>query len=345
VISVEERNNAIKRQDAFAHEVEKAQQEFRTEEDKFIKYFSFSDSFSSVDGTGLPKVTTRTELTEYIVDLKKNNGKEFRELCKRSDKLKRSKGCFDFGSYDKAKYAYYEKAINFFLMLDNDRITIFSPDYSKKVKDLAKEGWFLFYEDTPDLEPFLPAETNECIHKIIELYSMNDCAPLVQKFALVLDPSITRNDLEKARTNDLKEALQCLINHCYNSCARTMASLLENDHLNASSIYADCFKTGIVTGLARAEAIEKQLPKLVSYQDFWTDFNAFYKDFNLDKGFKGFSRNHLVHGSYDRETTISDCIQLILAFASFKKLSFSLQIIYDFKNSVINDLLIKSTQQ
>jgi hypothetical protein len=342
VISIEERNNAIKRQDAFADEVEKTQQEFRTEENKFIKYFSFSDSFGLIDGTYLPKVTTITELTKFVVDLKKNGGKEFQELCKRSDKLKESKGCFDFDSYDKAKYNYYEKAIDYFLMLDNDRATIFSLDYSKKVNNLAKEGWFLFYEDTPDLEPFLPNEANACIHKIIELYSMNDCAPLVQKFALVLDPNRTRNNLEKAKANDLKEALQCLINHCYNSCARTMTSLLENDHLNASSIYADCFKVGIATGLARAEAIERQLPKLVSYQDFWTNFNNFYKNFNLDKGFKGFSRNHLVHGSYDRETTIVDCIQLILAFASFKKLSFSLQIIYDFKNSVINDLLIKS---
>ena len=213
---------------------------------------------------------------------------------------------------------------------------------------MAKNGYFLFYEQTPDFESFLTDNLENNIKTVTSYFSCKNWSMLVHIFTGWLEDN-PDDWLRTIKTNDLREALFCLVNECYSSCTRTMLALMENEHENASNINADLVKPIITTGKERSIQISEQLKDInVTYfLECWKLMDDYYREITIsakNKSKRFINRNEVVHGVY-WDTILPNrdsCLQLILFYISFKTISFFLQSIYDMKEMVTEYLVLFS---
>lgn len=244
--------------------------------------------------------------------------------------------------YDEIKYMYYYKLFSYYKMINEDRKNIFDEEYMNTVDALADRGIFLYYQQTPDLN--LEGKTvDEAEKLVLELYTVNECFNLYFMFHNVFEQKTT-NSLQINKTNDLAEAFICLRFGAYQSCARTMFALLDNEHNNASSLYTRS------NGRERAEAIEGYIKEMgiEYYSKVWKKLNSYYRLLNCDTNnmdVVNLNRHDLVHGTYQHIVTKEDCIKLILLYATFKEMSHYLQQMVDFQNDIKQDIIINIIKQ
>lgn len=238
--------------------------------------------------------------------------------------------------YENLKYIYYAKLYAFYKMISDDRKKVFDAPYLNLMDKLSERGWFIYYLQTPDIQ--FPNESIEDSEKFIyNLFSTNNCLYLHLLFRDFLEIE-TLNDLRRNKISDLKEALACISNGAYQSCARTMFALLENEHVNASSLIKRS------RGLERSKKISKCVKDMGStyYSKVWSKINRYYKSLNCDTDKMDSSRinrHDLAHGTYKHIATKEDCIKLFLLFITFKELSFYLQNMVDFMSDFKKDLI------
>ena len=238
--------------------------------------------------------------------------------------------------YENLKYIYYAKLYTFFKMISDDRKKVFNTSYLHLMDELSERGWFIYYLQTPDIQ--FPNESIEDSEKFLySLFSTNNCSYLHFLFKDLLKIN-TLNDIRRNKISDLKEALACISNGAYQSCARTMFTLLENEHVNASSLIKRSH------GLERSNEISKYVKDMGStyYSKVWSKINRYYKLLNCDTDKMDDSRinrHDLAHGTYKHIATKEDCIKLFLLFITFKELSFYLQNMVDFMSDFKKDLI------
>ena len=292
----------------------------------------------------------RSECAKIISGLHANNPEEYDKkielLNEKYPQLQSEEFKKAFNDWEKAQFDYFTEFIDYLNMMDDDYKELFSSEYKKRTFELAKNGYFLFYEQTPDFEPFLTDKVEDNIKIITTFFSSNDWHMLVRIFTNWLEDN-PDDWLRTVKTNDLREALLCLINECYSSCTRTMLALMENEHENASNINADLVKPIITTGKERSIRISEQLKdiKVTYFLDCWKLMDNFYKEITIsakNKSKRFINRNEVVHGVYWDSILPSkeSCLQLILFYISFKTISFFLQSIYDMKEMVAEYLMI-----
>lgn len=201
---------------------------------------------------------------------------------------------------------------------------------------LAERGIFLYYQQTPDA-PIEGLSIDDAEKLILNDLSINNFYMLCHMLSQILTTN-SLNPLQENKRLDLQEALNCIINGIYQSCARTMFSLLENEHTNASNLIKQS------TGFERSNEINKYVEEMGSdyYKKVWRKLNKYYKKLNcntekMDK--ETINRNDLAHGTYKHIATKEDCIKLILLYLSFKELSFYLQRMIGFKNELMKDTI------
>lgn len=236
--------------------------------------------------------------------------------------------------YEKIKVTYYKKLYSYWKMVNEDRTSVFSAAYLNLMDDLADRGWFLYYLQTPDI-PIEEKTPDEAENMLAIIYGENNCAYIAHLFKDIITVETT-NELRKNKANDLCEALKCLMNAAYQSCARTMFAILENEHKNASNLITRSH------GFERAKEISKYVQDMGStyYDKVWSKINKYYGRLNCDTDKMNLSeinRNDLAHGTYKHIATKTDCIKLMLLFATFKEISFYLQNMVDFINDFKKD--------
>jgi hypothetical protein len=337
----------IDRQESKAAEVSKKRDQYEEQEQKFIAYFSSFDEAKVRKLFGNPIFETKIEMIKKLADIKAKSPKKFDYLSKKSDEIIGETSHFDFSSYEKAKVQYLESVFEYFQMIEQDKQNYFPTFYRKILSRLGDDGWFLFFEETPGLQGILTDELENNKVIICNSLSENHYLQLLSFLSNVFKAGEeTTNKLQIEKTIDLKAAVYCLMNGFYRACARTMFSLLENEHLNASLLNEGRFYPKPQSGDVRSDAIANQLLDLKSFpamSEFWNQFNVFYKAINTNQGFKGLSRNKIVHGGYSTDVSASDCLQLILAYLSFKTFSFYLRSFNDAKIMIQESLIFANT--
>lgn len=230
---------------------------------------------------------------------------------------------------------YFNALFAYINMITDDREKLFSSEYIDKINNLSDKGYFLQYIRTPfDVPPeILNSEDTLC-----EYYYAS--FPDITK-KIFEDNLDSKHNLTRVKVCDYRYSLESLYNGNYNSCARTMFALLENDHKNSSGLTKSRTK-----GYDREVEVTKRISKIGVkwYIDAWDKINNFYKKItcNTNKWDKTeINRNDLVHGTYERETTRNDCIKLILMYTSFKELSMIIRYMQDFfdRQEALNGLL------
>jgi len=226
-------------------------------------------------------------------------------------------------SYDEIKYKYYNELFNYINMIDEDRKIWYKNEYKKAMDELAERGIMLFYMQTPD-EPILQSNIDTVEKNILDSYSSKNFEKLSNMCADIFKSDLGYNELKHNKIDDLKEAIKCLRCAAYQSCARTLFSLLENEYKNASDIMKQCKNAQV------NEAVDNNIKKINShyYQKAWKHMNKYYKLLicNTDKmDKKNINRHDLAHGTYIHIADKDDCTKLFLLFISFKELSFVLQ--------------------
>lgn len=332
-----------KRQDEQSEILAKKRDRFYAAEEKYRSFFREVDKGDGRLFGDLPE--RKSESFERIIDIFINNQQEY---IKKRDEINEKYPIFKTKEFKDSlvemwnyQYDYYKELIKYLNIMDEDYKTLFSDDYKKKTFDLAKNGVFLFYQQTPDMEEILCDDVNKNIRSVLDYIAMDDFRPLVHMLSAIFTDEDPDDFLRTVKTRELKEAVSCLINHCYGSCARTMLALIENEHTNASSINRDFFSDKITKGKDRSIEISKQLGDInISYLcECWELMDEYYKEITSSankKSSRFINRNEVVHGVYwdailpDRDS----CTELILFYLSFKRISYFLQEVYDMKTNI-----------
>ena len=103
-----------------------------------------------------------------------------------------------------------------------------------------------------------------------------------------------------------------------------MFALLESEHKKASELKA------ISKGKERSEEIFKYTEKMgiEYYLKTWAKIDKFYRILNAsvkNEDIRFINRNEIMHGDYEGDVTLKDCLQLILLYMSFKEIAFNIQ--------------------
>lgn len=337
------RNEIAKRQEERHRVLLEKRERFTDAEEKFRQFFLDIDKNEALLFGNPPE--TKTESTRRIIELLLKNPEEYKrktaEIYAKYPQLASSEFTEALKTMWKYQYEYYKELVDYLNMTNEDYETLFSPEYKKKTFEMAKKGLFLFYEETPDMEEVLTDDTDKNIEFVLNCISMDDFGPLRQMLMYLYTEEDPTDFLRTVKTRDFKEAIDCLINGCYGSCARTMLALIENEHTNASNINRDFFKDKITKGADRAIEISKQLGKIhVSYfAECWKLMNDYYQEITASSAKKStrfINRNEVVHGVY-WDAILPDkkaCTELVLFYISFKAISFLLQEVYDMRARV-----------
>ena len=342
------RMEIAKRQDEQARVLLEKRNRFNRAEEKYRSFFIGVDKDGAKPFGDLPE--KKSESFNRVIDIFVNNQEEY---AKRRDRINELYPQFTSREFKdsmdemwKYQYEYYKELIKYLNVMDEDYRNLFSEDYKKKTFEMAKNGLFVFYQQTPDMEEVLVDEVNKNIRSILDYIAMDNFGPLIQMLSGMFSEEDPNDYLRTVKTRELKEAVSCLINHCYGSCARTMLALIENEHTNASNINRDFFTDKITKGKDRSVAISEQLGDInITYlSQCWELMDDFYKEITLNANKKSkryINRNEVVHGVYwdailpDRDS----CTELILFYLSFKHISYFLQEVYDMKTNMTEELI------
>lgn len=342
------RMRIAKRQDEQSHNLAVKRERFYSAEAKYHSFFLEVDKNEAKLFNDLPE--RKSESFERIMKLFLTNQKEFR---KKTEEINAKYPIFTTNEFKesltemwKNQYEYYNELINYLNVMEEDYTTLFSEDYKKKTFDMAKNGLFIFYEQTPDMEELLCDDVNINIRNALDYFAMDDFGPLIQMLSAIFTENDPDDFLRTVKTRELKEAVSCLINNCYGSCARTMLALIENEHTNASSINRDFFNDRITHGKERSIEISKQLGdiNITYFSQCWELMDDYYREITSNANKKSnryINRNEVVHGVYwDAILPNRDsCTELILFYLSFKRISYFLQEIYDMKTNVSEEFV------
>ena len=229
----------------------------------------------------------------------------------------------------------------------NDYNRYFSDTYKKRIFDMAEKGVFVLFETYPIFEDYLIDDVDTNIRNIFNFFKKDNYQKLYEFLDDILEGKHSENYLQAVKTQEFEDALFCLKNEKYSSCARTMIALIENDHENASNLNADLFKPKATKGIKRAEAITKQVNDLGCefLSEGWKYLNSFYEKFyiNTENRIDGFLNRHdIVHGHYEKALMPNDewCLKLVFFYMSFKHISFLLQEIHDMYLELEKDLKV-----
>lgn len=269
-------------------------------------------------------------LEKYGENISDNLDDNFSRICEiyLTDRNKFNSITFEFNKYPEykesesilnlrndVKYKYFRQLIKYIDIINNDRKNLFSNEYNKKMDFLAGKGYFIFHYQFPD-DYITKIEDDKLEDYLIELYTQNNCNLIMYVFSEIFDLKTFDTKLQNDKINDLKEAVNCFINKSYNSCARTMFALLENEHYKASEF------TGIVSGKERSDKITDFINQLNIdyYKNMWNKMNKFYKrcNFSIKNQNNDLNRNDLMHGGYAYNATNKDCLKLILLYINMK---------------------------
>lgn len=348
-MDLNERDKIAQRQDKEATILAEKRNRFRSAEENFKSFFKDIDKTGLTPFGELPE--RKTEILKTLVKLFLTNPTEYEkkkeeinELYPQFNSEEFKKSLTEMWNYE---YEFYKELIKYLNTMDNDYRTLFSESYKKKTFEMARNGIFLFFEQTPDLENFLIDDVEKNVKFVCDYLAMDDFGPLLQILSMIFSEEDPSDFLRTIKTKELKEAVACLINGCYGSCARTMLALIENEHTNASSVNKDFFNERITKGKERSIEISKQLGEIeISYlSECWELMDAFYREItvkNTEKSKRFINRNEVVHGVY-WDTILPDrnaCIGLVLFYLSFKHISYFLQEVYDMKAHITEEFAL-----
>lgn len=343
------RMQIAQRQDEEAAVLAEKRDRFRAAEEKYRSFFREIDKTDTRPFGELPD--RKSESLKRIVEIYLGDPAEYE---KKKNELHTKYPQFESKEFKDAliemwnlQYEYYKELIKYLNSMDNDYKTLFSESYKKKTFEMAENGLFLFFEQTPDMEDELSDDVKKNIEFVCNYIAMDDFGPLLQMLSMIFTDEDPDDFLRTVKTRELKEAVACLINGCYGSCARTMLALIENEHTNASSINRDFFVDRVTKGKDRSIKISKQLGDIsITYlSECWELMDAFYKEITLNSNKKStrfINRNEVVHGVYwdailpDRNS----CIGLVLFYLSFKRISYFLQEVYDMKTNMTEEFTL-----
>lgn len=223
---------------------------------------------------------------------------------------------------DEAKYKYFTQLLKYLSILEEDRKSLFDENYIKKLDYLADKGYFIYFLQIPDYN-IVVLEENKLENYIISLLSSDNFLIPYHLFSEAFSIKNFDNKIANNKVNDLKEALDNISRANYNSCARTMFALLENEHYRVSGC-ADRTKINI-----RSEKINILCNKLnlSYYKNMWDKMSSFYDKCHVsikNQNETDINRNDLAHGAYKKISTKEDCIKLILLYINMKWLGYVL---------------------
>ena len=284
----------------------------------------YDNNIKNLEQTQNLYITNKTKFDEIINKLKQLP--EYEESCAILNKR------------EKIKYLYYAQFYIYWKLIHDDREKYFSSDYKKTLELLAQDGIFLYFMQTPDLN-FDNIKQNEIKDYVLNSFKEYNYLNLKHLLSNILNPIAYSNELHRNKISDLKEALECLQNKHFNSCARTMFAMLENEQKMASGLIKKSSNKN------RLEEISKFVLDMgvEYYIKVWNLINNYYsnllKNTNEQKDDE-VNRHDLAHGIYNKTASEEDCIKLILMYLSFKEISYILQNFKTFKEELNNDLML-----
>lgn len=310
-------------------------QEYKDE----ISKFPFEDILKR-NGIVLPE--KNEEIKNSVISLyKENSHQKFNRIINELNQYPEYKKSSEIlQKRDIAKINYYVELYRYLNYIDYVRKMLFSKSYNKNIDYLADAGYLLYHYHIPD-NNIENIPQNQLEEYVIDIYSKNDYEVLRYSFQIIFQMTEYDNELQKKKINDLKEAFACLRNGLYNSCTRTMFSLIDNEYCAASEL------SNQSKNYKRTEQISEFIEKLGNeyYSHAWEKIKKFYKKCTVnteEQNKSEINRNDLMHGVYNKESTKEDCLKLFLLYQNLKDIRYILNNINLLTRELERDIAVRN---
>ena len=240
--------------------------------------------------------------------------------------------------------AYYEffcanDALN--RRIDSDRSILFTPPYRKRMRQLADDGVFLYFLETPDL-PLLEEEcTSDYILESFSCAEYLSARELLSTFYQVPNPGIRL----QRKLEDAHAALEMMYNGCYRSAAKNWFALIEHEHKRCADILEGYWevKKEYKNGGQRSEKIYMIVNDMMGEWDTeaWNKIDSYYKKLTANHKSSDITlnRNPIIHGDYYSDAidvSEKDALWLFLLWINLRVMTDRLAFIEDFiRNRVL----------
>lgn len=249
----------------------------------------------------------------------------------------------------KLNYDYFEALCALNDRINSDRKILFTDEYLARMDDLADEGIFMYFQETPDF-PLLNKSYDGAF--ILDSFYFNDCVSLrvlLSRFFQMngASPSMRR------KTEDLGVSIDLMASGCYRAASRNLFALIESEHKKCADAFEGFFEKAkkFKNGLARSKKITKLLGNLNIEWDkgCWQKINAYYQKVVINNG--PIDRNAIVHGDYysdKMDIDKYDAMKLILLWLNLRLIAdnlMNLHDMYDSFSAMLPEILKKIDKQ
>lgn len=227
--------------------------------------------------------------------------------------------------------------------IDSDHKVLFTAEYSEKIRELADDGVFLYFLETPDL----PLLDKECTSKyILESFSFADYLSARTLFSSFCNFDNPGEPL-KRKLEDAHAALEMMYNGSYRSAARNWFALIEHEHKRCADTLEGYWETKreFKNGKMRSEKIFQIIDNMLSEWDkeAWEKIDTYYKKIteHPKDNSSELNRNAIIHGDYTSDSldvTEHDAMRLFLMWVNLRIITDRLAFVEEFLENKVTML-------
>lgn len=284
------------------------------------KLLSVHPQLKTILSCGDLKIDIMTHALEQAI----NNTADFQEITSKMKEIPEL--CENSALIDdiaKACYEYIVAFINLENKIADDRKKLFSPEYNDKIDELANNGTFLYFLETPDL----PLLEDKCDEKfILESFAFNECTNL----KILLHPFVCNKNTSslsmQRKSEDIYIIVELINNGYYRTATRNLFALLDSEHKKGSLAFDGItYKIKkLKNGQQRAGRICKLVDRIGNewMKRAWLKINDYFKKVASTQPMPNvLHRNSIVHGDYDSDlidVNLYDAIKILLLWLNMR---------------------------
>lgn len=227
--------------------------------------------------------------------------------------------------------------------IDSDREVLFSAEYREKMRELADDGVFLYYLETPDY----PLLNDECdadyILGSLSFGNYISARTLFSSFGQIGNPG----EPLKRKIEDAHAALEMMYNGCFRSAARNWFALIEHEHKRCAEILEGYWEVGreFKNGRQRSEKIFQIVDAIMDSwnQEAWEKIDKYYKKITSKQNNTTciLNRNAIIHGDYENDSldvSENDAMRLFLMWVNLRVITDQLAFYEEFMRNKVTML-------
>ena len=223
----------------------------------------------------------------------------------------------------KACFEYFEAFRSLTERINQDRKRLFSPEYLKRMEELADEGVIMFFLETPDY-PLLEKEC-DADYVLDSFIFENYTGTRSLLYSIMAMQNV--GDSMRRKQEDIYSAVNNMMKGNQRTAARDWFALLESEHKKCANVFEGFWEKErtFKNGFQRSQKIQDLLNRSIDTEweeKAWAKIDSYYAKITSRETIDGvINRNAIVHGDYGRDemdVSARDVVKLMLMWLNMR---------------------------